>query len=269
MKNMEPRYIDVHSHVTFKEYDTDLPEVLKRMEDERVWTMTVGVDHATSQEAVAFADTHDGFWATIGLHPTDTADESFNSSIYGTMVAHQKVVAIGECGLDYFRIQGDIPSEKKRQKEEFEKQLEFAIEHDKPLMLHSRPSKGTLDAYEDLLSILEARKKEAGDRLRGDVHFFVGNVPIARRFYDMGFTTSFTGVLTFAHEYDEVVRFAPLDMILTETDSPFAAPEPFRGRRNEPTYVKYVVEAIARIRKTELEPVREAVVSNAKRVFAL
>ena len=199
---MEPRYIDVHSHVTFKEYDVDLPEVLKRMEENQVWTIGVGVDLASSKAAVTFAETHEGFWATIGLHPTDTAAESFGSSIYGTMVAHQKVVAIGECGLDYFRIQGDISSEKKRQKKEFEKQLEFAIEHDKPLMLHSRPSRGTLDAYEDLLDILESRVQSLGSRVRGNVHFFVGNVPIARRFYDIGFTTSFTGVLTFAHKYD-------------------------------------------------------------------
>src|SRR3989344_6497030 len=261
---MLPKYIDVHSHVTFKDYDADLPEVLSRMEEEDVWTIGVGVDFATSQEAVRFADEREGFWASIGLHPTDTKTEGFDTSKYKELVTHPKVVGIGECGLDFFRISGDVVAEKKRQKDDFEKQLQFAIEYDKPLMLHSRPSKGTLDAYHDLLSILESKKKEAGERLRGNVHFFVGDVAIARRFYDIGFTTSFTGVITFAREYDEVVRFAPLDMIMTETDAPFASPEPFRGRRNEPVYVKYVVEALAAIRGTNAETVREASVANAR-----
>ncbi len=266
---MNPQYIDIHSHVTFKEYNADLPQVLERMKSEQVWTIGVGVDLPTSQAVVDFANTHEGFWAAIGLHPTDTTAESFDSSIYGTIVEHPKVVAIGECGLDFFRISGDLIAEKKRQKENFEKQLEFAITHDKPLMLHSRPSKGTLDVYEDLLDILESRNQSLGSRLRGNVHFFVGDVAIARRFYSIGFTTSFTGVVTFAREYDDVVRFAPLDMILVETDAPFAAPEPFRGRRNEPTYVKYVVEAIATIRGVDAETIRYATVENARRVFTL
>jgi TatD DNase family protein len=126
-----------------------------------------------------------------------------------------------------------------------------------------------MDAYLDIASIIESRQKSAGERLRGNMHFFVGNVDIARKFYTLGFTTSFTGVLTFTHDYDEVVKFAPLDMLMTETDAPFAAPAPFRGRRNEPSYVKYVAEAIARIRGTDLETVREAVVNNALRLFKI
>ena len=292
---MIPRYFDIHSHVTFKDYDQDLAEVLQRMEDDGVYTIGVGVDKASSEEAVAFAADKENFFAAIGLHPTDTTTETFSDSEYRTLVENPKVVAVGECGLDYYRLQrgderdkslaipkqgkgassayfrleGDTAEEKKRQRREFEKQVDFAVKYDKSLMLHCRPSRGTVDAYEDVLYFLEPSAKRLGSQLRGNVHFFVGNTAIARRFYDIGFTTSFTGVLTFTHDYDEVVRFAPLEMLLAETDCPFVAPVPFRGRRNEPVYVKYVVEAIAAIRGMDAESVREATVKNAFRLFAL
>ncbi len=266
---MRPRYFDIHSHLTFKDYDQDLEEVLARMEAEGVWTMTVGVDKETSEEAVSFAEGKENFFATTGLHPNNTSAETFSESTFKSLVSDPKVVAIGECGIDYFRISGDLQEEKKRQWREFKKQLEFALTHDKPLMIHCRPSKGTMDSYLDMLGILESKKRDAGEKLRGNIHFFVGNQDIARRFYDIGFTTSFTGVLTFTHDYDEVVKAAPLDMILTETDSPFAAPMPFRGRRNEPSYVKYVVDAIARIRDEDVEKIREALLANALRVFGI
>ncbi|MDO8523651.1 MAG: TatD family hydrolase [bacterium] len=279
---MKPRYFDIHSHLTFKDYDQDLEEILARMDAEGVATMTVGVNKATSEEAVSFAQGKDNFFATIGLHPNDTPDETFSESEYRALVAKPKVVAIGECGIDYFLIgeprrqngsglrpSSDEASEKKRQWREFEKHVEFALKYDKPLMIHCRPSKGASDTYLELLSFLESQKKSSGEKLRGNIHFFVGNVDIARRLYDIGFTTSFTGVLTFTHDYDEVVKAAPLDMILTETDSPFAAPAPFRGRRNEPSYVKYVVEAIARIRGEDVEKIREMTVANALRVFGI
>ncbi|MDE2079524.1 MAG: TatD family hydrolase [Patescibacteria group bacterium] len=266
---MTPRYFDIHSHVTFKDYDQDLTEVLARMEDEGVFTIGVGVDKASSEASVAFAEGKENFFASIGLHPTDTTTETFSESEYKALAANPKVVAVGECGIDYFRLEGDAAEEKKRQRREFEKQVAFAVKYDKALMIHGRPSRGTTDAYADILSVLEHEKKDAGDKLRGDVHFFVGTKDIAKRFYEIGFTTSFTGVLTFTHDYDEVVRYAPLDMLMTETDCPFVAPVPFRGRRNEPSYVKYVVEAIAGIRGEDIEAVREASVQNALRVFSI
>lgn len=270
---MKPQYIDVHSHLFFKEYDHDLEEVLSRMRDEEVWTITVGVNRATSQAAVSFAEAREGFFATLGLHPNDAPNELFRAKDYEELVKNPNVVGIGECGIDYFRLQGTDDSErqqeKKRQRETFERHIEFAVKHGKALMLHCRPTKGTYDAYEDVLAVLEPIAKKKGEKLHGNVHFFVGDVAIARRFYDIGFTTSFTGVVTFAREYDEVVRFAPLSSILTETDSPFAAPIPFRGKRNEPGYVKYIVQAIANIRKADPEDVRSAVVENALRVFSL
>src|SRR5690606_9631903 len=140
---------------------------------------------------------------------------------------------------------------------------------DKPMMIHSRPSKGTQDAYRDMIDILRAYKEEHGDRLRGDIHFFVGGVDEARDFIDLGFTLSFTAVLTFARDYDEVVRSVPLTSIITETDAPYVAPSRIRGKRNEPTSVIDVVEAIAGIRSEDPELVRKTVLANATTLFSL
>ena len=178
------------------------------------------------------------------------------------------MVAVGECGLDNFRPL-DVAVAKVEQRRVFERHLELAIEADKPLMIHGRPAMGTMDAYEDMLDILGSYKQEHGDRLRGDIHFFVGGVEEARRFIELGFTVSFTAVLTFARDYDEVVRYVPLDRILTETDSPYVAPKRIRGQRNDPLSVVDVVEAIAEIRGEDAEVVREAVFKNAKTLFNL
>jgi TatD DNase family protein len=261
------KYFDAHSHLITDEFTGDLDAVLARMEEHKVGTITVGVDKATSAGAVAFAEKHKNIYATIGLHPTDTATETFDDAAFTALVDHPKVVGVGECGLDYYRLSdvADPVLEKKRQRLEFEKQIVFAIDHLKPLMLHCRPSKGTMDAYEDALDMLEPVK----GAINGNVHFFVGDVHVARRFYTLNFTTSFTGVITFAREYDEVVRFAPVDMILTETDSPYAAPVPHRGKRNDPTNVRFVVAALAEITGLPEDKLAEQVVENAKRVFAI
>jgi len=262
------QYFDLHSHVSFKDFDDDREQVIARMHEQGVGTITVGVDIQTSHEAVAFVENKDGFYATVGLHPNDTPEERFDWAAFSKLAAHPKVVGVGECGIDYFRIVGDEVAEKKRQWEQFELQVDFAIQHDLPLMIHCRPRKGTVDAYEEVASYLEERSR-ASSKLRGNMHFFVGNVDVARRFYTIGFTTSYTGVLTFTHDYDEVVRFAPLDMLLTETDAPYAAPAPFRGKRNEPSYVTHVVKAIAAIRGADEEGVRAEILENSKRMFGV
>ncbi|MEX2014061.1 MAG: TatD family hydrolase, partial [Parcubacteria group bacterium] len=119
------------------------------------------------------------------------------------------------------------------------------------------------DAYEELLAILRPLKKEHGEKLRGNVHFFAGNVDIAQRFFEIGFTISFTGVITFTHDYDEVIKSAPLHMIMSETDSPYVTPVPYRGKRNEPAYTSEVVKRIAEIRVEDPELVRRTLVNNA------
>lgn len=265
---MNLKYIDVHCHPFIEPLKAEQEMVIQRMAEEGIVGLVVGVDEQTSKEAIALAEKHEHLYATVGLHPNDTPTEEFNAATFSELVTNTKVVGVGECGIDYFRIAGDIEAEKKRQWINFDKQVWFAINNDKPLMIHARPSKESMDAYEDMLVYLERNVKQTS-KLRGNMHFFVGNLEVAKRFWDIGFTTSYTGVLTFTDDYDEVVKAAPLDMLLTETDAPFAAPMPYRGQTNYPTYVPLVVEAIARIRSEPVETIREAVFTNAKRVFAL
>ncbi len=260
---MSPEYIDIHCHIESKDFHEDQTDVVERMRKNNVWGISVGTDIKTSKQVVELSDKYPHIFACIGVHPRDDTRGEFVTTEFETLVSHPKVVAIGECGLDYFRFDGDLELEKKRQKELFEKQIYFAVKHNKPLMLHCR------DAYEDSLDILEVYAKEYGERLRGDAHFFAGDIDIAKRLFDIGFSISFTGVITFARNYDEVVRYSPLDMIMSETDAPWVAPIPFRGRRNEPIYVQHVVEQIAIIRHEEYSGIKHAMTGNAQKMFGL
>jgi TatD DNase family protein len=198
------------------------------------------------------------------MHPTHTVGEEaeiFSYDEFKTLASHPKVVAIGECGLDYFRV-----DKAKQEKEEavFIEHIRLANEVGKPLMLHIRPSEGGMDAYEDALVILKAHAK-----VLGNVHFFAGTYDIAKQFWDIGFTTSFTGVITFASQYDDVIKNAPLAMLHGETDAPYVAPVPFRGKRNEPLHVREVYKRIAEIRGEDAETVREALLHNAEKMFGI
>ncbi|MBX4215734.1 TatD family hydrolase [Candidatus Parcubacteria bacterium] len=260
-------YIDIHSHLHDKEFDGDREAVLARMREQKTATIAVGTHLESSRAAVALANKESDVWATVGVHPTDTKALLLPHE-FETLAREHRVVAIGECGLDYYR--GGLSEEEKlRQRNIFEAQIELALAVDKPLMIHGRPTKGTMDAYHDILDILYRYQKEAGERLRGNIHFFSGDAAIAHKFIELGFTLSFPGVLTFTHDYDESVRAVPLERIMAETDSPYAAPVPFRGKRNDPTHVKEVAAAIARIRGEEEGKVREALVANALSAFRL
>ncbi|MEX0934143.1 MAG: TatD family hydrolase [Candidatus Paceibacterota bacterium] len=261
-------YFDVHSHIQEKEFDADRDEVLVRMKEAHIGAFVIGTDIESSRRAVALARSHDNLYAIIGQHPTDRARETFVEEEYEKLL-DEKVVGIGECGLDYFRLKGDFETEKTRQVALFKKQIEFALTHNLPLMLHCRPTRNSVDAYRDVLEILEGYKKEYEEKLRGDVHFFVGNREVAGRFVALNFTLSFTGVITFASEYDAVVRETPLTHILSETDCPFVAPVPYRSLRNEPLFVKEIVGRIAHLRDEDEEGVKKALLANVRRVFAL
>ncbi len=253
-------HFDIHSHLNFEDFDADREDVLREMKERRIGTITVGTGIKTSKESVALAGQEENIYATVGIHPNDGSED--NPEELEKLITHPKVVAVGECGLDYFR-ESDIEAAKKRQIPVFEKQIELALKYGKPLMIHARSS------YNDVADILESYHGRQGEKLRGNMHFFAGNVDEARRFLDIGFTLSFTGVLTFTSDYDEVVRFAPLDMIMSETDAPYAAPVPFRGKRNSPLYVEEVVKALARIREIPQEEVRTAILANVSRVFGI
>ena len=271
------QYIDIHSHVNDPRFDTDIDDVLSRMREASVASIVVGTDKQMSERAIAIADKHDDLWATIGQHPTDKHNEEFDETWYAKHALNPKVVAIGECGIDYYRTEDDrkkgvianMDAEADRQQILFERQVALAASVDKPLMIHGRPEKGSMDAYEDILHILTNAQKKHGGKVRGDVHFFVGNTDIAKQFLDIGFTMSFTGVLTFTHDYDEVLRYIPLSSIMSETDAPYVAPVPHRGTRNEPAFITETVAAIARIRTMDVEALRPILIENAKRVFGI
>ncbi len=253
-----PDFIDIHAHVNFPEYDADREEVIKRAHDTNTWMINVGTDQESSQSSVDLAKKYDkGVYAIVGQHPT--SDEVFDFDYYKTLASDSKVVAIGECGLDYFRAEEDS-SEK--QKEIFIKLIEVANEVGKPLMLHVRNSP-TRSAYKEAVEILKTHAK-----VKGNSHFFAGDWEEAKLFLDIGYTLSFTGVITFARNYDEVIKNTPLDMIMSETDCPYVTPTPYRGKRNEPVYVQEVVKKIAEIKDLPLETVKKALVDNAFRVLA-
>ena len=266
------KYFDAHTHVNFVAYNDDREATILRANEAGVGMNVVGTQKDTSASAVALAEKYDNVYATIGLHPIHTSKsyhdekelgeggkeftsrgETFEFGAYETLGKSSRVIAIGECGLDYFRLEEKT---KEVQKDAFIQQIELANKLGKPLMLHIR------NAYDDALEILKAHAK-----VKGDTHFFAGDWATAKKFLDFGFTLSFTGVLTFTHDYDEVVKNAPLDMLLSETDAPYVTPVPHRGKRNEPVYVTEVVRAIARIRGEELEMVTSQLAANASRVF--
>jgi TatD DNase family protein len=262
------RYFDAHCHIQFDAYNEDRADVIKRMQDAGVGGLVVGTDLDSSVEALKLVENLPGFYAAAGLHPNAVLDQSFDSNSFRAILMHPKMRAVGECGLDNFR-PTDVETAKVEQKKVFEAHIQLALEADKPLMIHSRPSKGTQDAYRDIIDMLQTYKQEYGEKLRGDIHFFVGGLEEAKDFVDLGFTMSYTAVLTFARDYDEVVRYLPLASILTETDSPYLAPKRIRGTRNDPTSVIDVVGALAEIRGEDEEVVREAVLANATRLFSL
>jgi len=243
-----PKYFDIHSHLNFKDYDGDLEEVIERLKDTETHTIVVGTDYESSKKALDLAEKYEGIYASIGIHPIDSKNSDI--SLFRELAKNKKVVAIGECGLDFYHAKK--PEDFDRQKKLFLDQIDLALECDKPLMIHAR------DAYEEILEILKQYPK-----LRGNIHFFAGDKDIAKKFFDLGFTISFTGVITFTSDYDEVIRSAPLNMIMSETDAPYVAPAPHRGKRNEPAFVCEVVKKIAEIRGEDLETVKATLVNNA------
>ncbi len=273
------KYVDIHSHLNFVAYNPDRDDVIRRTKEAGVTVINVGTQADTSREALQLAEVHENMYATVGLHPIhssasfhDTKElgeggKEFTSrgeipdpAEYLEMAKHPKVVAIGECGLDYYRLDEQTS---KTQVRVFESMIDIANEVGKPLMLHIRNGSGK-SAYKDAHEILKSRAK-----VKGNLHFFAGSVEEAKPFLDLGYTFSFTGVITFARDYDEVVKFLPLDRIMSETDAPYVTPAPYRGKRNEPAYVVEVVKAIAKIRGVDEEKVRVQILNTATDFFRL
>ncbi|MFA7302640.1 MAG: TatD family hydrolase [Candidatus Paceibacterota bacterium] len=263
---MEVKYIDAHCHVQFEQYDTDREEVIERMREQGVVGIVVGCGAESSQKAIALAEEYEHLYAAVGHHPNHL--EEFEEDKIRELLSRPRVVAVGECGLDYFRPADVTEDVKAKQNELLRKHIALAAEFDKPLIIHARPSKGTSDAYTELIEIL-AEAKTLNPNLRGDVHFFVGGEAEARALIALGFTVSFTAVITFARDYDAVIKVLPLESILSETDAPYVAPASRRGERNDSLAVVEVVASLAKIRGEDVGRVRVQLCENARRLFAL
>lgn len=276
-----PKFIDVHTHVQFAAYD-DSELVIDRAIKNDTWLINVGTQKDTSLSAVKTAEKYsEGVYAAIGLHPIHTSKsyhdvkelgggdaakeftsrgEEFDSEFYEHLGRSEKVVAVGECGLDYYRLSEET---KTKQFKAFESQIHLAHSIGKPLMIHCR------EAFNDLAYILGDHSKLLLQGRPGIIHFFAGTIPDAKRLMELGFSFSFGGVTTFVRDYDEVIKYIGLGRIVLETDAPYVTPVPFRGKRNEPEYVKYIAESIGKILGVDPETVARETTENARRIFKI
>jgi len=251
---------DTHCHLDFKDFESDRDEVIKRSKEEGVdLIVNVGSNLQGTKASIEIAEKNDFIYAAAGIHPHE-ADSVTEKDLeeFRKLLDRDKVVAIGEIGLDYFK---NISS-RDNQKKLVKILLKEAKERDLPIVIHNR------DAHEDILAIL---KDIMGNKLRGVMHCFSGDERFLNDCLDTGLYVSFTCNLTFknARRLREVAKKAPIERLLLETDAPFLAPQVFRGKRNEPNYVKYLAEEIARIKGLSLEEVARITTDNAKRLFAL
>jgi len=284
----EVRYIDTHAHLNISAFDDDWEAVLGRCAEEEVAVINVGTKESTSRKAVEIAEAADNGYAIIGLHPIQTTPEyhnneeigqgsapfqsqgeEFNPDYYRELAKSDKVVGIGECGFDYYRCDTDT---REIQEKAFIAQIELANELQLPLMIHTRDQAGNAasaagyarSAYDDVYDVLKQYAK-----VPGNIHFYAGTYEQAKKFFDIGFTISFTGVITFAKDYEEVVKNVPLDMIHAETDAPYVAPVPHRGKRCEPWMVKEVYKKIAEIKDLDKKTVRLQLLENSKKLYKI
>ncbi|WP_436884908.1 TatD family hydrolase [Bacillus velezensis] len=251
---------DTHAHLNAEQFDTDLEEVIARAKAEKVERIVVvGFDKPTITRAMELIEEYDFIYAAIGWHPVDAIDMTEEDlSWIKELSSHEKVVAIGEMGLDYHWDK----SPKDVQKEVFRKQIALAKAVNLPIIIHNR------DATEDVVTIL---KEEGAEEVGGIMHCFTGSAEVARQCMDMNFYISFGGPVTFknAKKPKEVAKEIPNDRLLIETDCPFLTPHPFRGKRNEPSYVKYVAEQLAELKGLTYEEIASITTENAKRLFRM
>ena len=252
-------FYDTHAHYDDGRFDSDREELLTRLHREGVALINnIGTDVPSSREAIALAERYDFIYAVVGGWPGNVGDMTeADLEAYRQMCSHEKVVAIGEIGLDYYY--DDVPREV--QKHWFRRQLDLAAELQMPVVIHER------DAHGDAMEIV----REYADRVTGVFHCFSGSAEMAKELVRLGWYVSFTGVVTFknARKTVEAAAAIPLDHIMIETDAPYLAPVPYRGRRNHSGYVPEVAKKIAEIRGLTTEEVAKATMENGKRFFRI
>ncbi|MDP2708585.1 MAG: TatD family hydrolase [bacterium] len=275
--------IDTHAHVNFNAFKDDADEVIRRSLAADTWMILVGAEVKTSKRALEYANKYEqGVYAAVGLHPVHThqqqvegddhkftsRQEEFSYGVYEKLAQFKKVVAVGEIGLDYYHLDvtADRAALKQKQKEIFLRQLELAKNLKLPVIIHCR------QAHDDLLAILRKFKKDHKDCLPNDkswgvMHCFSGDEELAWQYFSLGLDISFTGLITFSAQWDDLIRRLPNDKFMVETDCPYMTPEPCRGQRNEPILVKKVAARIAEIKNLSLERIAEISTNNARRLF--
>ncbi|MFD4931127.1 TatD family hydrolase [Peribacillus butanolivorans] len=251
---------DTHVHVNAEQFNEDLEDVIERAQEAGVNNMVVvGFDRPTITRAMELIETYDFMYAAVGWHPVDAIDMTEEDLKWiEELSSHPKVVAIGEMGLDYHWDK----SPKAIQMEVFRKQIRLAKKVGLPIIIHNR------EATADIVNIL---KEEEASEVGGIMHCFSGSAETAMECIDMNFYISLGGPVTFknAKKPKEVAAAVPLDRLLIETDCPYLAPHPYRGKRNEPSYVKLVAEQIAEIKQLSVEEVSQATTNNAKKLFGI
>jgi len=258
---MKETLFDTHAHLGLESfYEKDLGKVLARADEAGVrYIATVGIDLEESRKAVAIASKHPKVYAIVGVHPHEAKDVTDTTlEDLSRLARHEKVVAYGEIGLDFYRNH----SPRHTQMAVFREQIRLARKLGLPIVIHDR------DAHEETMRIL---KEEKANEVGGIIHCFSGDARMAWGCIAMGFLISIPGTVTFkkAKQVHEVVREVPLDYLLVETDCPYLTPVPYRGRRNEPAYVRYTAEAVAALKGLPFEEVAAATTQNALRIFGL
>ena len=273
--------IDTHAHLNFNAFKDDADKIIQQCLAADIWMINVGSQLETSRRAVEMAKNYsEGVYAAIGLHPIHTLPtpvdvqevspvfrskpEKFDAEKYKKLAQSNKVVAIGEIGLDWTYAK----SKKELQEQAFRTQLSLAQELNLPVIIHCRK------AWKETIGILKkfysSKSKVKGlESLNGVAHFFSGSLEDAQELFKLGFFVSFTGVITFSNAYNGVIKKIPLGKMMVETDCPYVAPFPHRGKRNQPLYVKYVAQKIAGIKETRFDRVARVTTENARKLFRI
>jgi len=263
--------IDTHAHLNFEAFQNDYKEAIKRALKNNVLSIiNVGTNFLTSQKAVKIAREYNECYAAVGLHPIHVKDENFDINQYSEFIKTNidYIKAIGETGLDFYH----SDQNKDEQIKVLKKHIELAHTFNLPLILHCRGDKKTPeDAYIELLEIIKEVCSDRNEVFNGVIHCFSSNWNIAKEFLNLGLYIGFTGIITFKNadnELLEVVKNAPIDRILVETDCPYLSPDPHRGERNEPSYVILTAKKVAEIKNITIKDVYKITTTNAKKLFS-